>query len=194
MQNFFWGIMSELIVLQISHGISFQKIEETVKPQIMNTFLFYYYFYSHCSEVNNCLLACGSCIILATKNETAYLAIFLPLLFPLFPNKDYFECLQFIDSWYLGITPVRLVDFAFLIFTESLALLLLPNMENMTGLGRSCGTLECSQGSKEQAAQSFQSIVMDVTLKIIWFSTGRVPSSWPGYPEPPSSLTSNTSM
>lgn len=46
--------------------------------------------------------------------------------------------------------------FPFLIFTESLASLLVPNMEIITGLGRSCR--KCSQGSEEQAAQSFHSM------------------------------------
>lgn len=120
------------------------------------------------------------------KNETVYLAIFCPLLFPLFSNRDYFECLLFIDSWYFRITLVRLEVFPFLIITESLASLLLPNMEIMTGLGRSCRALKAQR--KKQQKVFIVRIGLEVTFKIIWFSTGRGPSSWPGYPEPLSSL------
>lgn len=43
---------------------------------MMNKFVLYDYFSSHCNEINN-ILTCGSCMILATKNEISCTAIFL---------------------------------------------------------------------------------------------------------------------
>lgn len=67
---------------------------------------------------------------------------------------------------------MRLEVSPFLIVTESLASLLLPNM---TGLGRSCRALKAQR--KKQQKVFIVRIGLEVTLKIIWFSAGRGPSS-----------------